>query len=258
MRPGQQNKRSRGRNNRKNVNPLTRNYESNGPDVKVRGNAAHIADKYVQLARDAAASGDSVMAENYFQHAEHYFRIISAAQAQNQQRQQDNQSDNGDQDDGGSDDQSNDNGNGRRAAANGADNEDRGEAGGDDRESGRGRRRRQRDTAEDGQGDASGKDASGKEVSGKPASEKADAGKADAGKDVSGKDVSGKQAADSGVSGEANGQAGDDAVEAEAPKRRARRPRRTATSDQGDLAGAPQPSIEPLGAGKDDEPAAAE
>lgn len=91
MRPGQQNNssnknRQRGRNNnnggRKHMNPLSRNYESNGPDVKVRGNAAHIAEKYVQLARDAHASGDSVMAENYLQHAEHYFRIVSAAQPQ--------------------------------------------------------------------------------------------------------------------------------------------------------------------------------
>lgn len=93
MRPGQQNNgnknRQRGRNNnggRKHQNPLSRNYESNGPDVKVRGTAAHIAEKYVQLARDAQASGDSVMAENYFQHAEHYFRIISAAQPQMQPR----------------------------------------------------------------------------------------------------------------------------------------------------------------------------
>jgi hypothetical protein len=87
MRPNQQNNknRSRGRNNnggRKHINPLSRNFESNGPDVKVRGNAAHIAEKYVQLARDAQASGDSVMAENYLQHAEHYFRIVSAAQPQ--------------------------------------------------------------------------------------------------------------------------------------------------------------------------------
>ncbi len=83
MRPNQQNKRSRSRNsNRKNSNPLTRSYESNGPDVRVRGNAAHVAEKYVQLARDANSSGDSVAAENYLQHAEHYFRIISAAQAQ--------------------------------------------------------------------------------------------------------------------------------------------------------------------------------
>jgi hypothetical protein len=87
MRPNQNNKnRSRGRNNnggRKHINPLSRNFESNGPDVKVRGNAAHIAEKYLQLARDAQSSGDSVMAENYLQHAEHYFRIVAAAQPQN-------------------------------------------------------------------------------------------------------------------------------------------------------------------------------
>ena len=98
MRPNQQNNnnnnnnnknRSRGRNNnggRKHGNPLSRNYESNGPDVKVRGNASHIAEKYLQLARDAQSSGDSVMAENYLQHAEHYFRILSAAQPQQGQR----------------------------------------------------------------------------------------------------------------------------------------------------------------------------
>ncbi len=82
MRPNNQNKnRQRGRNGgRKHVNPLSRNYESNGPDVKVRGNAAHVAEKYLQLARDAQSSGDSVMAENYLQHAEHYFRIVSSAQ----------------------------------------------------------------------------------------------------------------------------------------------------------------------------------
>jgi hypothetical protein len=60
---------------------LTRSYESNGPDVKIRGNAQHVAEKYLQLARDAHTSGDPVAAENYLQHAEHYFRIIAAAQA---------------------------------------------------------------------------------------------------------------------------------------------------------------------------------
>src|SRR5579875_4115479 len=82
MRPGQ-NKRMRGRptNNRRGPNPLTRSYESNGPDVKIRGNAHHIAEKYLQLARDAHTSGDPVAAENYLQHAEHYFRLIAAAQA---------------------------------------------------------------------------------------------------------------------------------------------------------------------------------
>jgi uncharacterized protein DUF4167 len=81
MRNGQ-NKRMRGRNNRKSQNPLTRVYESNGPDVKIRGTASHVADKYLQLARDAQTSGDPVGAENYFQHAEHYFRLIAAAQEQ--------------------------------------------------------------------------------------------------------------------------------------------------------------------------------
>jgi hypothetical protein len=83
MRQGNQNnnKRMRGR-NRKGPNPLTRSYESNGPDVKIRGTALHIAEKYGQLARDAHSSGDRVAAENYFQHAEHYYRIIAAAQAQ--------------------------------------------------------------------------------------------------------------------------------------------------------------------------------
>lgn len=85
MRPAQQNRRMRGRgnNNRKGPNPLSRNYESNGPDVKIRGNAQHIAEKYMTLARDAQATGDRVIAENYLQHAEHYNRIILAAQAQN-------------------------------------------------------------------------------------------------------------------------------------------------------------------------------
>ncbi len=86
MRPGQ-NKRMRGRNPRKGPNPLSRSYESNGPDVKIRGTAQHVAEKYLQLARDAQSSGDPVMAESYLQHAEHYFRIIAAAQAAQQQPQ---------------------------------------------------------------------------------------------------------------------------------------------------------------------------
>jgi hypothetical protein len=66
MRPQQQGRRQRNRNsgggNRRNQNPLSRNYESNGPDVKIRGNAQVIADKYATLARDALSSGDNVMA----------------------------------------------------------------------------------------------------------------------------------------------------------------------------------------------------
>lgn len=88
MRPGQ-NKRMRGRpsNNRRGPNPLTRSYESNGPDVKIRGNAHHVAEKYLQLARDAHTGGDPVAAENYLQHAEHYFRLIASAQAAQLQAQ---------------------------------------------------------------------------------------------------------------------------------------------------------------------------
>lgn len=80
MRPSQQKNRMRGR-GRKQPNPMSRNFESNGPDVKIRGNAAHIAEKYMALARDAASAGDRVMAENYLQHAEHYNRIVAAAAA---------------------------------------------------------------------------------------------------------------------------------------------------------------------------------
>lgn len=83
MRQGQQSRRGRNRGGRKPQNSISRNYESSGPDVKIRGTAMHIAEKYASLARDAHSSGDSVAAENYLQHAEHYNRIILAAQAQN-------------------------------------------------------------------------------------------------------------------------------------------------------------------------------
>ena len=95
MRNGQnQNKRMRNRSNqnrndgnRRGQNPMTRVFESNGPDIKIRGTASHVAEKYVQLARDARSSGDPVAAENYYQHAEHYFRLIAAAQEQFRQNQ---------------------------------------------------------------------------------------------------------------------------------------------------------------------------
>jgi hypothetical protein len=91
MRNGQ-NKRMRGRNRKgggghHHQNPLSRMYESNGPDIKIRGTASHVAEKYLQLARDAQSSGDPVAAENYYQHAEHYFRLIAAAQEQFRQSQ---------------------------------------------------------------------------------------------------------------------------------------------------------------------------
>src|SRR3982074_1491220 len=95
MRNGQNNnKRMRNRNNNnknnnrgRGQNPMTRVFESNGPDIKIRGTASHAAEKYVQLARDARSSGDRVPAENYYQHAEHYFRLIAAAQEQFRQNQ---------------------------------------------------------------------------------------------------------------------------------------------------------------------------
>lgn len=83
MRQGQQQRRGRNRNNnRKGQNPLTRNFESSGPDIKIRGTPAHVAEKYMSLARDALSSGDPVLAENYLQHAEHYNRIILAYREQ--------------------------------------------------------------------------------------------------------------------------------------------------------------------------------
>jgi hypothetical protein len=68
--------------------PLNRNhvFDSNGPDLRIRGTAQQLFEKYLQLGRDATSTGDRVMAESYFQHAEHYFRILNAmAQAQQQQ-----------------------------------------------------------------------------------------------------------------------------------------------------------------------------
>jgi hypothetical protein len=93
--------RGRGNNNNrsKGPNPLSRNYESNGPDVKIRGNAQHVAEKYTTLARDAQSAGDRVMAENYLQHAEHYNRIIMAAQAAAPVQYQRDDRDDQDQDD---------------------------------------------------------------------------------------------------------------------------------------------------------------
>jgi hypothetical protein len=70
-------------------NNPNRSFDSNGPEVKVRGSATQVYEKYLQLARDANSAGDRVMAENYLQHAEHYFRIMAAqAEAQQQYQQQ--------------------------------------------------------------------------------------------------------------------------------------------------------------------------
>jgi len=90
MRPGQKN-RSRGRNGgmpHHNHNRgggggprpphRSQSFESNGPSVKIRGNAYQVFERYIAMAREAQASGDRVAAENLYQHAEHYFRIMNA------------------------------------------------------------------------------------------------------------------------------------------------------------------------------------
>jgi hypothetical protein len=69
--------------------PLNRNhvFDSSGPDLRIRGTAQQLFEKYLQLGRDATGSGDRVMAESYFQYAEHYFRIVSAINQASQQSQ---------------------------------------------------------------------------------------------------------------------------------------------------------------------------
>ncbi len=93
MRQGNQNNRNnrqRGRGRRQNNgggNPSNKVYDSNGPDVRVRGSAQTVADKYLQLAGDAQSQGDMIKTESYFQHAEHYLRIVAANNAIKEQKQ---------------------------------------------------------------------------------------------------------------------------------------------------------------------------
>lgn len=79
MKPSSNPKRYRGgRPGNRHRHGLSSNFESNGPDVKVKGSATQVHERYQALSRDALASGDRVAAENYLQHAEHYQRIINA------------------------------------------------------------------------------------------------------------------------------------------------------------------------------------
>lgn len=73
------NRRQRGRGNTNRHGAPQRNhvYDSNGPDVRIRGTAHQVAEKYLALAKDASSVGDIVIAENYYQHAEHYLRLIN-------------------------------------------------------------------------------------------------------------------------------------------------------------------------------------
>lgn len=88
MRQGPHSKRGRGRGNNRRPNIPNRNqtFDSNGPDVRIRGNAHQVYEKYLALARDASASGDRVLAESLYQHADHYYRIYSAFNEADEQR----------------------------------------------------------------------------------------------------------------------------------------------------------------------------
>ena len=83
MRPNSNFKRNRNRNqSRRNGNGLpnkTNNFDSSGPDIRVRGNAIQVNEKYLALANDASTSGDRIKAEGFFQHAEHYYRVFMNA-----------------------------------------------------------------------------------------------------------------------------------------------------------------------------------
>jgi len=83
MRPGPNSRRLRGRGGggRRGGPGRPQNFESSGPDVKVRGSAQQVVEKYLALAREAATAGNPVMAENYYQHAEHYYRVQNANNA---------------------------------------------------------------------------------------------------------------------------------------------------------------------------------
>jgi len=88
------NKRPRGRqqSNKRPVNPKFQNFDSNGPDGRVRGNAQQVYEKYISLAKDC--TDDPVLAENFYQHAEHYHRILQAAQEWENQRREERGGDN--------------------------------------------------------------------------------------------------------------------------------------------------------------------
>ena len=80
MRHGTTNRRQRNRtgSNRRGGQQKMQVFDSNGPDVRIRGTAHQITEKYLTLAKDAASSGDRTLAENYLQHAEHYQRVINS------------------------------------------------------------------------------------------------------------------------------------------------------------------------------------
>lgn len=85
---GHYNAHSGGGQSRRVINPRVHTFDSNGPDVRIRGNAYQINEKYLTLARDAASAGDRILAESYLQHAEHYQRTINEMTEEFNQHQQ--------------------------------------------------------------------------------------------------------------------------------------------------------------------------
>ena len=88
MRQPGKNNRQRGRGRRNGNGQINRNttLDSNGPDVRLRGNAFQLYEKYVSLGNDASASGERISAEAYYQHADHYFRVHSAIVSAHEER----------------------------------------------------------------------------------------------------------------------------------------------------------------------------
>jgi len=85
MRSSNASRRNRGRNNniRRNGIGISQVFENNGSDNRIKGNAIQVHEKYQSLARDAKSSGDSIKAENYLQHAEHFYRVHYSKNASN-------------------------------------------------------------------------------------------------------------------------------------------------------------------------------
>ena len=167
MRPNNaNNRRSRGRGGRKPGNSRNQTFDSNGPGARVRGNASQIYEKYQQLARDAASSGDRVGAENFLQHAEHYYRLMIASGPKPEQRNNADGSQDGSQDDssdGNSDDSDGDSGQERAASSRNDSSDD--DSGSDDR----------RDSDSDGADEQAAKPAPRKRRARKPRVEEASA-----------------------------------------------------------------------------------
>ncbi|MEH6528059.1 MAG: DUF4167 domain-containing protein [Sneathiella sp.] len=95
---GNSNRSNNNNNNNRRAPNGNRNYDSNGPDGKIRGTALQVYDKYIAVATDAQTAGDRVAAENYFQHAEHYFRIVAANNAAKQEKMSEQQAQSNGQD----------------------------------------------------------------------------------------------------------------------------------------------------------------